>query len=73
MASSDHNSIDENEFLSRIEDLTRRLDAAHIELEETAGGMTQSCSVCNGKRRPGELANGVCRPCRQIQQMQQKK
>ncbi len=70
MASSDHNSMDQNEFLSRIEDLTGQLDAAHIELQEAAGGMTQSCAVCNGKRRPGELVSGVCRPCRQIQQMQ---
>ena len=69
MASSSPSLTHQAGLQSRIDDLSRQLDAARAQLAGASAGTWVRCASCNAERRPEELFNDMCRPCRQIRDM----
>ena len=69
MASPNDSSADREPLQCRIDDLSRQLDAARVQLRVADAEPWIRCAACNAERRPQELFNGLCRPCRQIREM----
>ena len=77
MASQDPSSIRRDprdprdpSLQSRLDDLSRQLDAARAQLEAAGAEAWDRCAHCHHERRPQELVAGLCRPCRQIRHME---